>query len=67
MSERLQEPEWLLPLQYMTVGESFFIPTLKIPEAIYLIDTRAKEGKTKIKAYATTKEGYIGVRVWRVR
>jgi hypothetical protein len=30
------------------------------------VDTRAKAAKVKVRAYATTKDGYLGVRVWRV-
>lgn len=51
----------------MYVGDSFFIPTLKPKEMLYILDTRAKIAKVKIKAYATTKDGMIGVRCWRVR
>jgi len=50
----------------MEVGDSFFIPTLKIPEMLYVIDCRAKVAKVKVKAYASSKEGHLGVRVWRV-
>jgi hypothetical protein len=67
MSERLQEPEWIFPFEGMEVGNSFFIPTVKLAETIYIVDTRAKEAKVKVKAYAAMKEGCIGVRVWRVR
>jgi len=51
----------------MSVGESFFIPTLKPAEMIYIIDTRAKAAKVKVKAYTAAKDGCIGVRVWRTR
>jgi len=67
MSERHREPEWIFPFEGMEVGNSFFIPTVKIAETIYVVDTRAKEAKVKVKAYAAMKEGCIGVRVWRVR
>jgi hypothetical protein len=67
MSERLQEPEWIFPFEGMEVGNSFFIPTVKLAETIYIVDTRAKEAKVKVKAYAAMKEGCIGVRVWRIR
>lgn len=67
MSSRVQEPEWIFPFDGMNVGDSFFIPTLKVAETIYIVDTRAKEAKVKVKAYAAIKEGCIGVRVWRVR
>ncbi len=64
---RLEEPEWVFPFQGMEVGNSFFIPTVKIAEMIYLIDTGAKSVGIKVKAYATTEDGCIGVRAWRVR
>lgn len=51
----------------MEVGDSFFIPTVKPAEMIYIVDTRAKAAKVKIKAFASSKEGHLGVRVWRVR
>jgi hypothetical protein len=57
----------MLPFDSMEVGDSFFIPTLRPAETIYLIDTRAKECKVRVKSYATVKEGYLGVRTWRMR
>jgi hypothetical protein len=66
-SVTLEEPVWLFPFEFMGVGESFFVPTLKPAEMIYIIDTRAKAAKVKVKAYAATKDGCIGVRVWRMR
>lgn len=67
MTERLREPEWALPFDSLDVGDSFFIPTLRTAETMYILDTRAKEARVKVKIYATTKEGYLGVRVWRTR
>lgn len=64
--QRLNEPEWIFPFHGMEVGESFFVPTLKPAEMIYIIDTRAKDAKVKIKAFAASKEGHLGVRVWRI-
>jgi len=66
MTLRVLEPEWIFPFEGMEVGDSFFIPTLKIPEMLYVIDCRAKVAKVKVKAYASSKEGHLGVRVWRV-
>ncbi len=62
----LEEPVWLFPFDSMEVGDSFFVPTLRPAEMVYVIDTRAKAAKVKVKAYAASKEGCIGVRVWRV-
>ena len=67
MAERLQEPEWVFPFEGMNVGNSFFIPTLKLAETMYIIDTRAKEAKIKVKCHPAIKEGCIGIRVWRMR
>ena len=67
MSIRVQEPEWIFPFEGMNVGDSFFIPTLKIAEMLYVIDRRSKVAKVKVKAYASSKEGHLGVRVWRVK
>lgn len=64
---RLNEPEWLLPFEAMRVGDSFFIPTLKPAELIYIIDTRAKVAGVRVKSFTSTKDGHIGVRVWRTR
>jgi len=66
MTLRVLEPEWIFPFEGMEVGDSFFISTLKIPEMLYVIDCRAKVAKVKVKAYASSKEGHLGVRVWRV-
>lgn len=60
------EPEWIFPFQGMAVGDSFFIPTLKIAEMLYAVDCRAKVAQVKVKAYASSKEGHIGIRVWRI-
>lgn len=64
---KLLEPEYLLPFEQMNVGDSFFLPTLRAAEMIYVVDTRAKVAGVKVKAYPAIKDGYMGVRVWRVR
>jgi hypothetical protein len=61
------EPEWALPFQFMRVGDSFFIPTLKPALMLYIVDTRAKDAGVRIRAFTTKHEGYLGVRVWRTR
>lgn len=50
----------------MGVGDSFFIPTMKSAEIIYSAMEAGKEHGIRIKAYASMKEGIMGVRVWRV-
>lgn len=66
MKPRLEEPEWVFPFEGMSVGDSFFVPTLKPAEMIYIVDTRSKVAKVKVKAYTSLKDGNLGVRVWRV-
>ena len=63
---RLQEPEWIFPFDGMDVGDSFFVPTVRPADMIYKIDTCAKLSKVRIKAYVSSKDGHLGVRVWRV-
>ena len=64
--QRLEEPEWLCPFDFMQVGDSFFVPTLKPAEMIYKVDTSAKKAKIRVKVYPSAKDGCLGVRVWRV-
>jgi len=63
---RLLEPEWVFPFQVMEVGDSFFIPTIRPAEMLYVVDVRAKQYKIKIKAYVSSKDDHFGIRVWRV-
>lgn len=62
---QIQEPEWIFPFDNMNVGDSFFIPTLRPAEMVFVIDSRAKAAGVKVKAYASSKDGMLGVRVWR--
>jgi hypothetical protein len=59
------EPVWVFPFESMSVGDSFFIPTLKTANMLYVVDTRAKEAKIRVKAFVTVYDGILGVRVWR--
>jgi hypothetical protein len=63
----IKEPEWILPFEQMNVGDSFFVPTLKPAELHYIIDARSKAVGIRVKSYTVSKDGYLGVRVWRVR
>lgn len=63
----VDEPVWLFPFEGMSVGDSFFIPTLKPANMIYVVDTRAKAAGYKIRYAVTLKDGCLGVRVWRIR
>ena len=65
-NQSLTEPEWIFPFQGMEVGDSFFIPTVRPAALIYIVDTRAKVYGIKVKAYTMSKDGHLGVRVWRV-
>jgi hypothetical protein len=60
------EPEWILPYQYMSVGESFFIPTMRPAYAHYIVDVTSKRVQVPVKAYTCVEEGILGVRVWRI-
>lgn len=64
---KIKEPEWLFPFDGMDVGDSFFIPTLRPAEMIYIIDTCAKRAKVRVRAYTSSKDGCLGVRAWRTR
>jgi len=61
-----KEPEWVFPFDGMRVGESFFIPTLEPAQMLYVIDTRAKAAKVRIRAFVSQKDGCLGVRAWRL-
>lgn len=64
--KQIPEPEWIFPFDGMNVGDSFFIPTLRPAEMLFIVDNRAKAAGIKVKAYASSKDGRLGVRVWRV-
>ena len=66
-SSLTEEPEWIFPFDYMAVGESFFIPTLRPAQMTYAVDTAAKKSKVRVKIFTCEKEGHLGVRVWKVR
>lgn len=65
-TNRFEEPVWLFPFEGMVVGDSFFIPTLQPAQMIYVIDTRSKVAGVRTKAFVSTKDGCLGVRVWRI-
>lgn len=64
---QLKEPEWVFPFEVMGIGDSFFIPTLRLAEMIYAIDSGAKRAGIRVKAFVSVKDEHIGVRAWRVR
>jgi hypothetical protein len=61
----LEEPEWIFPFEFMRVGDSFFIPTVRPAQMIYTVDSCAKNAGVRIRAFTSSKEGHLGVRVWR--
>lgn len=63
---RIPEPEWIFPFDGMSVGDSFFIPTLRPAELLFVVDNRAKVAKVKVKAFPSSKDGRLGIRVWRI-
>lgn len=60
------EPEWLFPFEFMNVGDSFFIPTMRPSHLIYVIENTSKKVKVEMKAFPRTEKGVLGVRAWRV-
>lgn len=66
METKLTEPEWIFPFDAMSIGDSFFIPTLKPSAMIYAIESGAKRAGYKVKAFVTTKDRCLGVRAWRI-
>ena len=50
----------------MSIGESFFVPTMETAQMVYAIEAGAKQAKIGIRVYITQKENHLGVRAWRV-
>jgi hypothetical protein len=61
------EPEWVFPYEFMEVGESFFMPTLRPAYAHYIIDKTSKKVGVVMKTYTVTEDEVLGVRSWRVK
>lgn len=61
-----EEPEWLFPYQWMQVGESFFIPTVRPAYMHYIIDVTSKQVGVQMKTFTMVDEGVLGVRAWRI-
>jgi hypothetical protein len=60
------EPEWLFPYEFMDVGDSFFIPTLRPSHLVYTIDVTSKKVGVPMQAHIRHEGGVLGVRAWRV-
>lgn len=66
LSPTTEEPEFILPFDMMNSGDSFFIPTLRPAYMVYIINTQAGLAKARVRTYPATKDGLLGVRVWRL-
>jgi len=60
------EPEWIFPFEFMEVGDSFFIPTLKSAPLIHAIESGAKRAKVRVKTCVVMEDNLMGVRTWRI-
>ena len=64
----VNEVDYLVPLDTMLVGQSFFVPTLtpeKVSEACRKVRTRDKLlGRFKVRE--RIEQGMLGARVWRL-
>lgn len=60
------EPEWLFPYEFMNVGDSFFIPTMRPSHMMYVIDLTSKKVGVAMKAFPRVENNVLGVRAWRV-
>ena len=61
-----EEPEFILPFDWMSAGESFFLPTLKPAFMVYVVVQMAQSAKVKVRVYPTSKDGLLGIRVWKL-
>ena len=62
----VEEPEWILPYEFMEVGESCFIPTVYIANTHHVIDETSKRAGVRVKCYTVVEDGVLGVRCWRL-
>ncbi len=60
------EPVWIFPFSGMSIGDSFFIPTMQPAYMSYIIDTAAKKSGIKVKTYTRHEDEVLGVRAWRI-
>lgn len=61
-----EEPEFVFPFDSMSSGESFFVPTLKPASMVYTVNRMAHLAKVRVRVYPATKDGLLGVRVWKL-
>jgi len=62
----VDEPEWLFPFEFMEVGDSFFIPTMRPAHMAYVIDSTSKKVGVKMRTFTRREKDVLGVRTWRV-
>jgi len=61
----VNEPVWLFPFEGMSIGDSFFIPTLKPAVMLAIVQERAKAARVRVRVFAFSQDGCLGIRVWR--
>jgi len=55
-----------VPIEFMVVKDSVFIPTLKPTELRYIINRVVKELEYTVEMRVTVEDGYLGLMVWRL-
>ena len=56
-----------VPIEYLEVKDSVFIPTLKATELRLILRRIAKEIEISIEMQNAIKDGYLGLMVWRIK
>lgn len=56
-----------VPIEFMVVKDSVFIPTLMPTEVRYIVKRIAKELEYSVEMRNTVEDGYLGLMVWRVQ
>jgi len=58
--------EMEVPIEFMVVKDSVFIPTLKPTEVRHIVKRIAKELEFTVEMRTTVEDGYLGLMVWRI-
>ena len=56
-----------VPIEFMVVKDSVFIPTLKPTEVRHIVKRIARELEYSVEMSNTVEDGYLGLMVWRVQ
>ncbi len=56
-----------LPIEFMDVKDSLFVPTLKSQSTIGRLHTQAKRSGYELRCEKAIFDGYLGVLFWRVK